>query len=163
MIFEKVVAWMWNRYQKLLTVFSLKTDICLLVPVHTATEMHLQLATSTFLASAQMYYKYTVFQVRFKVLVAASMKVDVFWDVAPCSLVDIDWHFRGAYCLHHQGDEEAMRGTTSQKTVIFKLCSPCSVIEIEALYKNCMQFTKINIFVWIIMWEYGQLNFVKWL
>jgi hypothetical protein len=27
-----------------------------------------------------------------------------FWDVAPCSLVDIDRHFRGAYCLYHQGD-----------------------------------------------------------
>jgi hypothetical protein len=25
----------------------------------------------------------------------------VFWDVAPCSLVDSDWHFRAAYCLHH--------------------------------------------------------------
>jgi hypothetical protein len=27
----------------------------------------------------------------------------VFWDVAPCSLVDIDRCFRGAYCLHYQG------------------------------------------------------------
>jgi hypothetical protein len=30
--------------------------------------------------------------------------MDVFWDVAPCSLVAIDLRFRGAYCLHHQGD-----------------------------------------------------------
>jgi hypothetical protein len=29
----------------------------------------------------------------------------VFWDVAPCSLVDIDRRFGGAYCLHHQGYE----------------------------------------------------------
>jgi hypothetical protein len=29
------------------------------------------------------------------------MKITVFWDVAPCSLVDIDQHFRGTYCLHH--------------------------------------------------------------
>jgi hypothetical protein len=27
------------------------------------------------------------------------MKMVVFWDVAPCSLVDID--FRGAYCVCH--------------------------------------------------------------
>jgi hypothetical protein len=27
----------------------------------------------------------------------------VFWDVAPCSLIDTDRRFRGAYCLHHQG------------------------------------------------------------
>jgi hypothetical protein len=27
----------------------------------------------------------------------------VFWDVVPCSLVQIDQCFRGAYCLQHQG------------------------------------------------------------
>jgi hypothetical protein len=32
------------------------------------------------------------------------MKMAVIWYVAPCSLVDINWHFRRAYCLHHQGD-----------------------------------------------------------
>jgi hypothetical protein len=30
------------------------------------------------------------------------IKIAVVWDVAPCSLVDIDHHFRGAYCLPHQ-------------------------------------------------------------
>jgi hypothetical protein len=29
----------------------------------------------------------------------------VFWDVAPCSHVEVDQHFRCAYCLYHQGDE----------------------------------------------------------
>jgi hypothetical protein len=33
------------------------------------------------------------------------MKMTVFWDVAPCSLVETDWRFRGAYCHHHQDDE----------------------------------------------------------
>jgi hypothetical protein len=37
------------------------------------------------------------------VLTAACMKMIVFWDVAPCSLVDSDRRFRVAYCLHHQG------------------------------------------------------------
>jgi hypothetical protein len=40
---------------------------------------------------------------------AASMKITVFWDVAPCSLVKIDRRFRGAYCLHfrsHRSDGE---------------------------------------------------------
>jgi hypothetical protein len=27
------------------------------------------------------------------------------WDVASCSLVEVDRHFKGAYDLHHQGDE----------------------------------------------------------
>jgi hypothetical protein len=30
------------------------------------------------------------------------MKVTVFWDVALCSLVEIDRRFRSAYCLHYQ-------------------------------------------------------------
>jgi hypothetical protein len=32
----------------------------------------------------------------------------VFWDVAPCSLVEIDRCFRDAYCFYHQGDEPEM-------------------------------------------------------
>jgi hypothetical protein len=28
----------------------------------------------------------------------------VFWDVAPCDLVNIDWHFWDADCLHNQGN-----------------------------------------------------------
>jgi hypothetical protein len=27
------------------------------------------------------------------------------WDMAQCSLVELDKRFRGAYCLHHQGDQ----------------------------------------------------------
>jgi hypothetical protein len=36
-------------------------------------------------------------------------KFRAFWDVAPCSHVKVDRRFRGAYCLHHQGDD---RGST---------------------------------------------------
>jgi hypothetical protein len=32
----------------------------------------------------------------------SSQKMTVFWDVAPCSLVEIERRFRGAYCLLHQ-------------------------------------------------------------
>jgi hypothetical protein len=38
---------------------------------------------------------------RVQVLTAASMKFRIFWDVAPCSHVEVDRRFRGAYCLHH--------------------------------------------------------------
>jgi hypothetical protein len=41
-------------------------------------------------------------QGRFQILTAASMKMTIFWDVAPCSLVQIDRRFKGTYCLHHQ-------------------------------------------------------------
>jgi hypothetical protein len=39
--------------------------------------------------------------VKFKVLTAASMKMIVFRNIAPCSLGDTGRDFRGAYCLHH--------------------------------------------------------------
>jgi hypothetical protein len=31
--------------------------------------------------------------------------LSVFWDVASCSLVEVYRRFRGAFCLHHQGDD----------------------------------------------------------
>jgi hypothetical protein len=35
-----------------------------------------------------------------------TMKTTAFWDIAPCSLVEVDRRFRGAYCLLHHGDED---------------------------------------------------------
>jgi len=32
-------------------------------------------------------------------------KVNVLWDVAPCSLIEIYRHFRGSYCLHYRPDD----------------------------------------------------------
>jgi hypothetical protein len=55
------------------------------------------------------------------------MKMTVFWDVAPCCLVEIDRCFSGAYCLGHQGDYKTpmkrrsvsarLRSSTSKKRV----------------------------------------------
>jgi hypothetical protein len=33
------------------------------------------------------------------------MKMTVFWDVAPCSVIEVYRRFGGAYCFHYQGDE----------------------------------------------------------
>jgi hypothetical protein len=35
---------------------------------------------------------------------AMSMKMAVFWVVAPCRMVRVYQHFGSPYCLHHQGD-----------------------------------------------------------
>jgi hypothetical protein len=57
-------------------------------------------------------------KVGFEVFTAVSMKMAVFWVVAPCSLVEVYRRFRGPCCLHHQGDI-ALHGPTTQKTAIF--------------------------------------------
>jgi len=46
-----------------------------------------------------------VLKVRFQVLTAASMKMYLFWVLAPCTFVEIGRRFRCAHCLDHQGDE----------------------------------------------------------
>jgi hypothetical protein len=42
--------------------------------------------------------------VRFEVLTATNMNMDVFLDLEFCSLTEIHRRFRGAYCLHYQGN-----------------------------------------------------------
>jgi hypothetical protein len=50
-----------------------------------------------------------------------SLKLTVFRDVAPCSPVEIDRRFRGACCLHHQGDVEMLS--------LFRVCR-CIVLSL---------------------------------
>jgi hypothetical protein len=49
----------------------------------------------------------------------ASMKITVFMDVAPCSLVEVYRCFRGACCFQNYGGR--LHGAASQKTVIFEI------------------------------------------
>jgi hypothetical protein len=52
--------------------------------------------------------------VGFEVLTAVSMKMAVFWVVAPCSLVEVYQRFGGPCCLHHQGDTHRLDGGGSK-------------------------------------------------
>jgi hypothetical protein len=47
------------------------------------------------------------------------MKMAVFWDVAPCSSVQIYRCYRGACCFHHQGDDLPHCTSQHPTTVIF--------------------------------------------
>jgi hypothetical protein len=55
------------------------------------------------------------------------MKMIVFSDVAPCSLIETDQSFRDAYCLHdqiplkHRSTAARLYGAISQKTANFIL------------------------------------------
>jgi hypothetical protein len=71
--------------------------------------------------------------VRFQALTAASMKFRVFWDIAPCSHVEVDRRLRDAYCLHHQGDY-AVR--TSETSVNFNVTTQ-RYIPKDSELRNC--------------------------
>jgi hypothetical protein len=47
------------------------------------------------------------------------MKMTAFCDMVSCSLVEVDRHVRGAYRLHHQGDEMMEAVRISESSVYF--------------------------------------------
>jgi hypothetical protein len=57
------------------------------------------------------------FYVRVQVLTTVSMKFRIFWAVAPCSHVEVDRRFTGAYCLHHQCDDGTDGGSMHLRNV----------------------------------------------
>jgi hypothetical protein len=64
-----------------------------------------------------------------------SYQVAVFWDVAPCNMVDIDRRFRGASCLHHQ------HLRTFMVARICKILMLCYKIQDQ---KSNMKFTDVS-------------------
>jgi hypothetical protein len=67
----------------------------------------------------------------------------VFWVVAPCSLVEVYLRFRGACCLHLQGDYR-----THYKYLYSNIASPrkCIVLQCTQLTNQYFWF-KTNAFV----------------
>jgi hypothetical protein len=62
------------------------------------------------------------------------MNMAVFWVVAPCSLVELYRRFRGAYCLHHQGDSDdgtpmTEAASTSEKPINFYKTARRNILE----------------------------------
>jgi hypothetical protein len=47
------------------------------------------------------------------------LKIAVIWVICYCSLSEVYWRFRGAYCLHHQVDNS---GTAVAVTSVFCVC-----------------------------------------
>jgi hypothetical protein len=59
--------------------------------------------------------------VRFQILMAESMKTTDFWDIALCSLTEVE-HFRGAYCLYHHNPETLVKFYKTTRQNILKGC-----------------------------------------
>jgi hypothetical protein len=75
--------------------------------------------------------KGTVWAVRVNVLMAASMKITAFWNVTPCSLVEVGRRFRRTYCLYHQG--LIMKVVHTSETSVYYSAGICSIHDISNL------------------------------
>jgi hypothetical protein len=64
------------------------------------------------------------------------MKLRVFWDIAPCSHVEVDRRFRGAYCLHHQWALMMETVHTSETSVNFNASTKRYIPEDSKLHMS---------------------------
>jgi hypothetical protein len=64
--------------------------------------------------------------------------ITVFWDVAPCSLVEVRWCFRGDYYLHHHGDDDLMMEaiSTSETSADFYQTTRHNIPDDSNLYSS---------------------------
>jgi hypothetical protein len=79
--------------------------------------------------------------------------VTAFWNIVLCSFVEVDWCFRGVYCLHHQGND----WVTSETSVCFNKTTQCYVPEGCHLQSCCCEKLKSHI---VCVCVYIELNWI---
>jgi hypothetical protein len=84
-------------------------------------------------------YQLNIHNVRFQVLTMVSMKFRVFWDVAPCTHIEVDRRFRGT-ASHHQGTLMMQAVCTSETSVNFNVTTWHYIPEDPKLKKSIMIF-----------------------
>jgi hypothetical protein len=90
----------------------------------------------------------------FLVLTAASMKMVVFWVLAPCSLVDAYQNFRGTCYLQHQDEDSA----ATQETAIF---IPGFYTQITLTFSNSLHTSFLLVYHNLILVTSKLLTLVK--
>jgi hypothetical protein len=82
------------------------------------------------------------FLVRFHAVTATSMNMTAFWDMASCSLVEVDQRLRGGYWSYHRPDDGGSNVSTFQLSVQFYVSTwrnvilyiLCKVLQHQRLY-----------------------------
>jgi hypothetical protein len=87
-------------------------------------------------------------KVRFQVLTENSMKMVVFWDVAPCSPVDINHVLEVITASIIRAIATRLHGATSQKTVILSVQQVChrnSYLWLQSKSQSWKQVTEVGL------------------
>jgi hypothetical protein len=82
------------------------------------------------------YWKYHCLLVRFHVLTAIKIKMAVFWDAEPCTLLEIDRRFRVVYCLHHQGIYHSTQRNIPEGSHLY--CLICDIFQMQRSGDSCV-------------------------
>jgi hypothetical protein len=93
-----------------------------------AGEFTLKIATIVFTETLKYLQNSTWLRGSFykQVIPISLLKMTVFWDVVPCSLVEINQCFRCVYCLHHQGDEWLLMEAVSMSETSVNFIRDCT-------------------------------------
>jgi hypothetical protein len=78
--------------------------------------------------------------VGFEVLTAVVMKKSIFWDITPCSPLQMKWCFRGTCCLHLQ-DQRISRLFLSPALTLVSCSTYFSNLKMEA---TCSSETSVD-------------------
>jgi hypothetical protein len=60
-------------------------------------------------------HEYYIFCWIWERLTVINMKSTIFWDVIPCSVVEVPWHLRGTNCLHFLGQTASQPARSTQQ------------------------------------------------
>jgi hypothetical protein len=86
--------------------------------------------------------------VRFQVLMVANVKITAFWYIVLCSLIELDWHFGGTHCVHHQRMRQyapqkhqstsvRLHGALFKKAIIFHSVVICAYFNKIYIQHSC--------------------------
>jgi hypothetical protein len=74
--------------------------------------------------------------------VNSKLKMTVLWNIAVCSLVEVDRRFRGVYCFHHHSSSWSWRQYKHLEHVNFYETAWCNIPEDCYLHIQCHENVK---------------------
>jgi hypothetical protein len=119
---------------------------------------HLQ-DTTRLIPDSRSYTKSLSFLNQNFVLVTTEKKMTVFWDVAPCNVVEIGRRFRGAYCFHHHGLLMAI--STSETSVNFYETTRCNIPEDSHIHTRHVRTWNLTLPQKVTIWSLSSTSSVQ--
>jgi hypothetical protein len=112
----------------------------------------------------------------FQIVMAKSIKLTVFWDVALCSITETCWHFRADNCLQHQSDDQHFDNGGSkhlwnviyflQKTAPFSILHHSTITELKYRWYGLNRVYELalpKVTVWVFVGLYTPYSYASFM